>query len=56
MTTPRRSASDWERRRDLLLAAAGLHPASETVEGACQAPRLRIPRDLRKSGRERPTP
>ncbi len=52
-TRAQRTAADGERRRDLLLAAAGLHPASTAVAAAQRAPALRVPRLLR-AGREGP--
>lgn len=47
MTRPRRTAADFERRRHLLLAAAGLHPGSAAVAAAYRAPALKMPRLLR---------
>jgi hypothetical protein len=47
MTRPRRTAADSERRRDLLSAAAGLHPGSAAVAAAHRAPALIVPRLLR---------
>ncbi|MFI5759120.1 hypothetical protein [Streptomyces sp. NPDC051569] len=47
MTGPRRTATDSERRRDLLAAAAGLHPGSAAVAAAHQAPALIVPCLLR---------
>lgn len=54
MTSPRRSAGSRERRLALYLAATGLHSASPVVASAQRAPRLQVPRPLRRAGRERP--
>jgi hypothetical protein len=47
MTHPRRTPADRERRRDLLLAATGLHPVSAAVDTALRAPGLKLPRRFR---------
>ena len=47
MTRSLRTAADRERRRDLLSAAAGLHPGSTAVAAAHRAPVLKVPRLLR---------
>ncbi|SEG85788.1 hypothetical protein SAMN05216223_116138 [Actinacidiphila yanglinensis] len=52
MTGPWRTAANSERRRDLLLAAAGFHPASAAVRAARGAPALKAPRLLRAQGEE----
>lgn len=44
MTRAWRTAADLERRRDLLLAAAGWHPGSVAVAAVPQAPALKVPR------------
>jgi hypothetical protein len=53
MTRSRRTADDWQCRRDLLMAAVGPHHASTAVAAAHRAPALKAPRLLR-AGREGP--
>lgn len=47
MTRARRTVADIERRRDLLLAAAGWHPGSAAVAAVAQTFALKVPRPRR---------